>query len=87
MLKIYLPFDYRVMTSGYIFIQLAPLYFIKNLCHMLMLDYYRPILKSSKNPELPISYKPIYLLNSLSKLTEAFIAKELNACSQSNNIM
>lgn len=46
-----------------------------------------PILKGSKNPVLHTSYRPIFLLNFLSKLTEAFTAKEINAHSQSNNII
>lgn len=46
-----------------------------------------PILKSSKALELPTSHRFISLLNSLSKVTEAFIAKELNTHNYSNNIM
>lgn len=47
--------------------------------------------KSSKTPPSsptdPTSYRPIPLINFLSKLTEAFIAPQLNAYIQDNNII
>lgn len=45
------------------------------------------ILKSSKPSNDPTSYCPISLLKSLSKLTEAFIARQLNDHIQTNNII
>lgn len=46
-----------------------------------------PILKPKKPPDDPSSYRPISLLNCLSKLTEKFIINLLNKHNNENNII
>jgi hypothetical protein len=46
-----------------------------------------PILKPNKNKFDPISYRPISLLNTISKIVEKFIAIEINKHLEDNNIL
>lgn len=63
---------------------------ILNLCyfpHYWKTALIAPIHKPNKPPEIPSSYRPISLLNSLSKLTEAFIARQIDEHIQNNNVI
>ena len=46
-----------------------------------------PILKPRKPPNLTSSYRPISLLDSLSKLVEVFIARQINAHIEEHNLL
>ena len=46
-----------------------------------------PILKPNKNNSLPVSYKPISFLTSLSKVAERVIKNRLDSFLKENNIL
>ncbi|GBM82442.1 RNA-directed DNA polymerase from mobile element jockey [Araneus ventricosus] len=46
-----------------------------------------PILKPGKDPTDPVSYRPISLLPSISKIAEHIILSRLNDCLEENNIL
>lgn len=66
---------------------------INNIIKFSYFPFYRktaltaPIIKSHKLPDNPTSYRPISLLSSLSKLTKAFTAWQLNDHIHINNII